>query len=175
MVVNHQWCKVRQDEIELPSGEIIDDYFITVGPDVVQILAVTNDQEIVLVRQYRHGANEIMLELPAGAFYPDEESPQTAAIRELREETGYFAETITPLAVLHDNPSKTTHKVHLFVAENAIKVGPQQLDITEEIDVVLVPLEAVMEKIATGEICVSGSVATIFLGLDFFRNRPNIS
>lgn len=175
MVVNHQWCKVRQDKIELPNGNIIDDYFITVGPEVAQILPVTNEQEIVLVRQYRHGVGEILLELPAGAFNPDEESPEAAAIRELREETGYVAEKITPLAILHDNPSKATHKVHLFVAENAIKVGQQQLDITEEIDVVLVPLEAIREKITNGEICVSGTVAAIFLGLDFFRNRFSIS
>ena len=85
-----------------------------------------------------------------------------------------FCDT-TPLGILHDNPSKATHKVHLFVAENAIKVEQQQLDITEEIDVVLVPLEAVMEKIANKEICVSGTVAAIFLGLNFFRNRPNIN
>lgn len=167
MVVNHQWCKVRQDEVELSNGKVIDDYFVSVRPEVALILPVTSHQEIVLVRQYRHGGGEILLELPAGTFNPDEESPQAAAIRELREETGYIAEKVTPLSILYDNPVKDTNKIHLFIAQNVIKAGKQELDVTEEIDVVLIPMEAVMEKVTTGEICVAGTVAAIFLGLNF--------
>ncbi len=171
IVFQHPWCKVRQDEIQLPNGKIIDDYFLTVRPEVALIFPITSNQEIVLVRQYRHGAGEVLLELPAGTFNPDEESPQAAAIRELKEETGYITEKITPLSVLYDNPVKDTNKIHLFIAENVRKTGRQELDITEEIDVVLIPTEAVMEKIATGEICVAGTVAAIVLGLNFFGNR----
>jgi len=83
---NHQWCKVRQDK-SIPNGEVIDDYFVTIRPEVALILPVTSNQEIILVK-YRHGAGEILLE-PAGTFNPDEESPQAAAIRELKEETIY--------------------------------------------------------------------------------------
>lgn len=171
MVFNHQWCKVRQDAIELPSGKVIDDYFVTIRPEVALILPVTSNQEIILVRQYRHGAGEILLELPAGAFNPDEESPQLAAIRELKEETGYIADTVTQLGILYDNPVKDTNKINLFLADGVRKAGEQQLDVTEEIEVVLIPIEAVMEKIATGEICVAGTVAAIFLGLNFLNNR----
>jgi 8-oxo-dGTP pyrophosphatase MutT (NUDIX family) len=60
------------------------------------------------VRQYRHGAGEILLELPAGTFNPDEESPQAAAIRELKEETGYSTEQVIPLSIIYDNPVKDT-------------------------------------------------------------------
>ena len=174
MVFNHQWCKVRQDEIELPNGEIIDDYFVTVRPEVALILPVTSSQEIILVRQYRHGAGEILLELPAGTFNPDEESPQAAAIRELKEETGYITDTVTQLGILYDNPVKDTNKINLFIAENVTKAGQQELDVTEEIDVVLIPVAAVMEKIATGEICVCGTVAAIFLGLNFLSNTRHL-
>jgi 8-oxo-dGTP pyrophosphatase MutT (NUDIX family) len=171
MVINHQWCKVRQDAIELPSGKVIDDYFVTIRPEVALILPVTSNQEIILVRQYRHGAGEILLELPAGTFNPNEESPPAAAIRELQEETGYIADTVTQLGILYDNPVKNTNKINLFLAEDVRKAGEQKLDVTEEIEVILIPIEAVIKKIVTGEICVAGTVAAIFLGLKFLSNR----
>ena len=171
MVLNHQWCKVRQDEIELPNGEVVNDYFLTIRPEVALILPITSNQEVVLVRQYRHGVGEILLELPAGTFNPEQESPQAAAIRELQEETGYITDVVTHLATLYNNPVKDTNKINLFIAENVMKAGQQNLDVTEEIDVVLVPIEAVMRKITTGEICVCGTVTAIFLGLNFLSNR----
>ncbi len=70
LVINNQWCQVRQDEVELPNGTIIDDFFINVRPDIALIFAVTDQQEIVFVRQYRHGVGKVLLELPAGAFNP---------------------------------------------------------------------------------------------------------
>jgi len=173
IVFNNPWCKVRQDEIELPNGQVIDDYFLTIRPEVTLILPITSKQEIIFVRQYRHGAGEILLELPAGTFNPDEESPQAAAIRELKEETGYSTEQVIPLSIIYDNPVKDTNKIHLFIAENVIKTGQQELDLTEEIDVVLIPMEAVMEKIIIGEICVAGTVAAIILGLNFLSNKRN--
>ena len=171
MVLDNFWCKVRQDEIELPNGKIIDDFFVILRPEITLILPITNNQEIVFVRQYRHGAGEILLELPAGGFDPAYESAETAAVRELKEETGYTAEKVTKLATFYDNPVKDTNKIHLFIAENVSKSGDQNLDITEEIEVVLIPVESVLEKIAQGEISVSGSVAALFLGLNYLNRN----
>jgi ADP-ribose pyrophosphatase len=169
LAFNHYWCKVRQDEVELPNGKIIDDYFVIIKPDVALILPITSNQEVVFVRQYRHGVQEILLELPAGTFDPSTESPETAAIRELKEETGYTATKVTKLATLYDNPVKDTNKLHLFIAENVIESGQQELDVTEEIEVVLMPLTSIMAKITTGEICVSGSISAIFLGMNYLN------
>lgn len=126
--MNNQCCKVRQDKIELPNGTIIDDYFVIVRPEVAVILPVTSNQEIILVRQYRHGAGEILLELPANTFNPNQESPQAVAIRELKEETGYIADKVTQLATLYDNLVKDTNKINLFLAENvrSYAVGVRQ-------------------------------------------------
>ena len=165
MVLNNPWCKVRQDKVELPNGMTIDDYFVNIKPEIALILPITSNQDIVLVRQYRHGVGEILLELPAGAFNPDEESPEAAALRELEEETGYTTDQVTQLGILYDNPVKDSNKIYLFLAENVTKSGQQQLDITEEIEVVLIPVAAVKEKILTGNICVAGTVAAILLGL----------
>lgn len=166
-IINHQWCRVRQDEIKLPNGKIIDDYFVNVRPDIALVLPITPQQEIVFVRQYRHGVEEILLELPAGTFNSQSEDSLMAAKRELREETGYRAAKFTKITTLYDNPVKDSNKIHLFIAENAIYFGQQRLDETEAIEVVLIPITQVKEKILQGEICVCGSVTAILLGLEF--------
>ena len=165
-VWDHRWCRVRQDQVLLPNGNYVDDYFVVARPDVALILAVTPQAEVVMVRQYRHGVGEILLELPAGTFDPNTESPETAALRELEEETGYTCTKLIKLATLHDNPVKDTNRIHLFLAPEAVRLGAQRLDVTEEIEVVIVPQTKILEKIASGEICVSGTIAALFLGLN---------
>jgi ADP-ribose pyrophosphatase len=170
MVVDHQWCRVRQDTVLLPNNLVIDDYFVVVRPDVALVLALTPNQEIVFVRQYRHGVGEILLELPAGTFDPKLESPEVAARRELQEETGYSATDFVKLATLYDNPVKDTNQIHLFLAQNARISGEQKLDTTEAVEVVLVPKEKCLEKMLGGEICVSGTIAALFLGMQFLSS-----
>ncbi|MEG3911765.1 NUDIX hydrolase [Microcoleus sp. w2-18bC1] len=170
-VFNNKWCQVRQDEIELPSGQIIDDFFVNVRPNIALVFATTEQHELLLVRQYRHGVGEILLELPAGSFNPAEESGKSAAARELAEETGYVAEELLELATLYDNPVKDTNSIHLYFAKNVKLARKIKLDITEDIEVVLVPIAEVLVKIKNREICVAGSIAAIFLGLDFFNKQ----
>lgn len=170
-VLNNKWCQVRQDEIELPSGQIIDDFFVNVRPNIALVFAMTEQQELVLVRQYRHGAGKILLELPAGSFNTAEESGKSAAARELAEETGYVAEEIWELATLYDNPVKDTNSIYLYFAKNVKLTRKIQLDITEDIEVVLVPIPELLVKINNREICVAGSIAAIFLGLEFLNKQ----
>jgi ADP-ribose pyrophosphatase len=165
MVLEHPWCQVRQDEIELPNGKIIDDFFVSIKPEVTMVLPITQKKEVVLVRQYRHAVGDFFIELPAGNFDPSQESAAAAAIRELQEETGYVAQKVEKIATLHDKPSKDTNQIHLFLAENVIPSGKQNFDITEEIEVLLIPVESVLEKVTQGEISVAGTVAALFLGL----------
>ncbi|MBN3884579.1 MAG: NUDIX hydrolase [Nostoc sp.] len=171
MVLDNPWCQVRQDEIKLPNGKIIDDYFVSIKPDVAMVLPITINREIIFVRQYRHAVGEFFLELPAGNFDPTKESAEVAAIRELREETGYIPQEFRKIGTLYDKPSKDTNKIHLFLAENVSKVGEQELDITEEIEVVLIPVKSVLDKISQGEISVVGTIAALFLGLKFITSQ----
>lgn len=168
-VLDRQWCRVRVDEVQLPNGKIIDDFFIHVRPDIALVVPLTPQQEIVFVRQYRHGVEEILLELPAGAFDRDRETPESAAMREMTEETGYICDRLIKLANLHDNPVKDTNQIHVFLGTDAQYSQPQILDETEEIEVVLVPVSEAMEKIISGEISVSGSVAAVFLALNYLN------
>jgi 8-oxo-dGTP pyrophosphatase MutT (NUDIX family) len=169
MVLDHPWCKVRQDKIRLPKNEIIDDYFIFIKPDIAMILPINSQREIIFVRQYRHGAREFFLELPAGRFDPEQEKPEIAALRELEEETGYIAQDIREIGILYDNPSKETNRIHLFISENVVLSGKQNLDITEDIEVILIPVESVLTTIAQGQISVAGTVAALFWGLSLLQ------
>ena len=163
---NHRWYKVRRDIVELPSGEVIDDYFVSVRPDIALVLPITPKHEIVFVRQYRHGVGEVLIELPAGTFDPEQENAAAAARREFEEETGYTADQLLPIATLYDNPVKETNQIHLFLAQDAYPVGDQALDVTEDIEVLLIPISVAAEKILQGELQVAGSVAALFLGLN---------
>ncbi|RMF25931.1 MAG: NUDIX hydrolase, partial [Cyanobacteria bacterium J083] len=168
-VINNRWCKVRQDKIQLTDGTIVEDYFVNVRPDIVLIVPITAQGEIVLVRQYRHGVEQILLELPAGTFEREKENSQLAALRELREETGYQAQKIVKLAEIYDNPVKDTNKIYIYLAKDLIFSGKQVLDPTEAIEVILVPLKNIKRKIFQGEISVSGSITAIFLALDYLE------
>lgn len=161
--MDHRWCRVRQDTVQLPAGQVLDDYFVNVRPDVALVLPVTPERQVVFVRQYRHGVGQILLELPAGSFDPAVETPEAAAARELEEETGYTAERLLKLATLYDNPVKDTNQIHVFLANPAMDCGLAAPDPTEEIEVVLIPLDQVMQRIQQGELAVAGTVAALFL------------
>jgi 8-oxo-dGTP pyrophosphatase MutT (NUDIX family) len=165
-VIDNQWCRVKQDKVQLPNGLIVDDYFVNIRPEIVLILPITQNQEVVLVRQYRHGVEEILIELPAGTFDPQQESSVDAAHRELAEETGYQASGLIPLAKIYDNPVKDKTLIHIFMAPNVTFTGKQNLDITEEIEVVLIPLTEIKENILSGNIQVAGTISALFIGLE---------
>jgi 8-oxo-dGTP pyrophosphatase MutT (NUDIX family) len=169
-IVDNRWCQVRQDTVRLPNGKIIDDYFINIRPEIVLVVPVTIDREFVFVRQYRHGVGEILLEFPAGAMDAGENDTVAAAKREFQEETGYESSELIPLATLYDNPVKDTNRIHIFLAPDATPTGKQKLDITEEIEVVLIPLHEIRQKITNREITVSGSLVALYLALDFLEN-----
>jgi ADP-ribose pyrophosphatase len=165
LVFEHPWYKLRRDEVELPGGQILDDYFVSVRPHVVLVFPLTDDQQVVFVRQYKHGAGQILLELPGGVVDEGETAPLDAARRELLEETGYSTPDVQPLLDVFDNPTKDTNSISFFLARNVQLVAAQHLDETENIEVVLVPLAEVAGKIMRGEIRVSGSVALCLLAL----------
>ena len=166
LVLDNPWCRVRQDRVELPNGVILDDYFVHVRPEIVLILPQTSSGEIIFVRQYRHGVKKILLELPAGTFDAEQEDSLEAAMRELQEETGYISSQWIKLSTLYDNPVKDTNRIHLYMALNAQPTGIRSLDLSEDIEVVPISIDAIKPKILRGEICVAGTVCALFLGLE---------
>lgn len=171
LVLNDRWCRVRRDEVELPNGCIVDDYFVNLRPDIALIVPITPDRELVMVRQYRHGVGEILIEFPAGAFDSHQEDSQQAAMRELQEETGYTASSWVKLGTLYDNPVKDTNKIHIFLAQSAIQTTQQVLDLTEDIELLRVPLADALNWMLQGQICVSGSIAALTLAFNYLNSQ----
>ena len=164
LVLDERWFRVRRDTVELPDGTVLDDYFVAVREDFALVAAVTETDELILVRQWKQGVGAVELELPGGIVDAGE-SPEEAAARELLEETGYEC-TLRAIGGGPLDPSKETNRVHLFAGGGARRVAEQALDASEQIEVVLVPLAAARDLIRTGEIASPTSVAGIYLALD---------
>ena len=109
-------------------------------PDWVNIIAVTDDGRMVLVEQYRHGTDEMTLEIPGGAVDPGE-NPVTSAARELEEETGYRASELIEIGCVDPNPAFISNRCWTFLAIGCRDDGTMNLDPSEEITVELTPLE----------------------------------
>ena len=128
------------------SGKEHPFYVLETGP-WVNIIAITEDDEVVLVRQYRHGTDQVHLEIPGGLVDPGEE-PEAAAARELLEETGYAGD-IAYLGEVHSNPAILNNTTYSYVVRNARRVREPELDATEEIEVATYPLAEVPDLIRT--------------------------
>jgi ADP-ribose pyrophosphatase len=164
---NHLHKIVRIDQCELPDGKVIDGLVLEFG-DWATILALTKEQEVVLVRQYRHGAQKVILELPGGAAEPGDKNPLEAARRELLEETGYSSDHFIQIGCVSPNPANQTNLIYSFLALDAVKVADQNLDETEEIEVVLKPLEEVIAMAKNGGLFQSMQVSAVFFALAYF-------
>lgn len=165
MVVDEKWYKLRRDHVALPNGLEMDDYYVSVRPNVVLTFPLTEDNHVIFVRQYKHAAGGIFVELPGGVVDEHEMEPAEAAKREMLEETGYTSEEVELLLEVTDNPTKDTNRMYYFLARNVRKVAEQDLDESEAIEVLKVPLHEVEHMILGGQLQVAGTVALCLLAL----------
>ena len=126
-------------------------FFVLDTVDWVNVLPITPDQEVVFVRQYRHGSDAISLEIPGGMVDPGE-APIVSAARECLEESGFRASHLTSLGVLNPNPAVFNNQLHTFVAENVVIEGDIQNTATEQTEVVLVPRAELTSYLLDGRI-----------------------
>lgn len=136
-------------------------FFLLDTPDWVNILPLTPDGQIVMIRQFRHGTDRVSLEIPGGLVDPHEKDPLEAALRELREETGFAAESLEPLGVMSPNPAMMTNRCFSYLATGCRRVGDLVMDPGEDIEVVTVPVAELDERLRRGEIDHAIVLATI--------------
>lgn len=170
LVLDNPWARVRCDTCELPNGTIVPDYYYREGGDFAQVFAVTASDEVVLTRQYKHGVKEVVIELPAGLIDPSDATPLAAAQRELREETGYTAESWAHLGQLNVSSAKASTRASAFLAKSAKKTSEPSPDPNEAIEVSLATIDEFLDFISRGTIHDVNSIAVAFLALQALRS-----
>ncbi|QDU67630.1 NUDIX hydrolase [Engelhardtia mirabilis] len=143
--------QVRFDDLENPrTGEVLE-RLVLETPDWVNVVALTPERDVVLVRQWRFGSRSNTLEIPGGMVDPGEEH-RAAAERELREESGYTAQSWRYLGSVLPNPAIHDNRLHMWLAEGCRPGGPPELDPGEDIQVLTLPLAEVLEAATDGRI-----------------------
>jgi 8-oxo-dGTP pyrophosphatase MutT (NUDIX family) len=138
---------IQEQHCRSPEGTV-QAFTVMNAPDwaiVIPVLETNRGREFVMVRQWRHGSQEISVEFPGGVFEKGETGPEAAA-REMREETAWIAGTITPLGVMSPNPAIMSNHVHFFLAEDLTPADGQDLDDDEYVDVQSIPANEVIRN-----------------------------
>lgn len=163
-VIDSQFLRIRKDSIELPNGTMVPDYYVRESAGFVMIFALTRDERVVLVRQYRYGLDCVGLELPAGMIEPGEE-PAACARRELLEETGYAVDEMHALGIYAAEPVRSTARAFFFIATGAHADREPCLDPTEHIEVELATLAEFAAMLRDGRIDNLASLAAGYRAL----------
>jgi len=150
-VSDHRIFRIRYDNYRMESSGLEHEFVVLEAPDWVHVVPITTDGQVVLVRQYRHGTQRVSLEAPGGVM-DEGETPEQAALRELREETGYQAGRLVRLPSISPNPAMMNNTCHIFLAEDCVPAGDLELDALEHIEVELHRPEDIAELVRQGQI-----------------------
>ncbi len=162
VVYNTKFMQVFEEEVVLENGVIIPDFSLVKKPDIVVIVATVEGSNIIMVEEYKHGAQEILQVLPAGHLKPDED-PIEAGKRELLEETGYTSKNWKFIQHLFDYPSKDRHKVSVVMATECVHKKDQQLDENEVINYKTISLNELQKLISSNQISSSSTLAALLV------------
>lgn len=156
--------RVHEDTVELPSGQIMDDYSVVEKNDVVVVVATDESGHLLMLEEYRYAVDDTLYNLPAGTIVRGTEDLQATAERELREETGYTSNDISYIGTLYEYPTKDTHSITVFRAKNAVKTHDVEHEVSEQIRVTRVEPEQAKKLIFENKISHAAAIAEIVLG-----------
>jgi ADP-ribose pyrophosphatase len=158
------WATLRSDKCEMPDGRIVDQYYVLEYPNWANAVAITEDNKIIMVRQYRHAANIVSLEIPGGVIESGED-PEEGMRRELLEETGYQFEHVELITTVYANPSTANNKTFCYLATGGKKVQEQELDEHEQIVVEEYTIPEVKQLLAENKIAQALHCTGLFYAL----------
>lgn len=156
-----KFFNLRTDRAVSPRTDIPHDFYVLESAGWINVIPLTPEGNVILVRQYRHGIQGFTLEIPGGIIEA-EDSPERAAARELYEETGYRAKEMTLLGSVHANPAILNNICYTYLAKDVYPAGKQELDDKEDIEIVIKPLAEIPGLIRDGEITHSLILAAFY-------------
>jgi ADP-ribose pyrophosphatase len=158
------WATLRSDRCEMPDGHIVEDYYVLEYSNWVNAVAITEDNKVLMVKQYRHAAEIVSLEIPGGVI-DDGETPEQALRRELLEENGYHFDDFELLCTIYANPSTANNHTYCYLARGGKKVQEQHLDDQEEIVVETFTIPEVKKLLAENKIAQALHCTGLFYAL----------
>lgn len=164
-LVKDRWISLRADTCKMPNGKIVTPYYILEYPSWVNVVAITKQKEVVLVQQYRHGSGKTLLELPSGGMEKTDKSPVEAISRELAEETGYTGSEFIHTCTISANPANHNNLTYCFLALDVKLTKDIHLDETEQIKVVLKPLNEVITSLKENKFLQALHISSLFHAL----------
>lgn len=164
-----QWLTIRADQCELGNGKTIEPFYVIESADWVHIVALDTERRFVLTRQYRHAAGLFSIEFPCGVMEDGDSTPEEAAKRELREETGYEGGEWKYAATFYANPARQNNRVFVFVARGVSRVSEQHLDLAEDIEVLRYSKPELLGLIESGDFCQGLHLASYFRALPYLE------
>lgn len=171
-VLQTPYITVRKDQCELSDRSVIDDFYIIEREDTVGIVALTPNNEVVMNWQYKHGAHQVLLEIPAGRIDTGEDPAITAA-RELEEETGYISDEFVLLHTMFSGPTSENNRYFIFLALNARPAGTREENPLEVIETELIPLSEVKQYIQDRTIQVIYSLVGLYMAQEWLAQNHN--
>lgn len=172
-VMKDSFMGLRTDRCQRADGHIVDAYHVTELTDWVTVIPVTDAGNIVLVREYRHAAQVVMVGLPGGVSDPGETDWADVGARELREETGYVAREMVWVGTCHPNPATQNNKLHYYLALGCTRDTQQDLDPNEDIEVLEMPYPEFLDY---GHLEVQHALhaAALFYAERYFLKHPEL-
>ncbi len=144
--------RVRADRVRSPRTDREHEFYVIESVDWVNVVALTSDGQMVMIEQYRHGSNTVELEIPGGMMDEGDATPEAAAVRELREETGYAGENPRIIGQVFPNPAIMNNRCYTVLVENCRCVHPLEWDHGEDLITRLLPVAEVPKLVASGKI-----------------------
>jgi len=174
-IINDEWIKLRSDTCRMPDGTILDPYYVIEHSNWVNVVAITNEQKVVMVQQYRHGIGEVVTELPAGCIDIEDKSASATIRRELLEETGYTADEFILTGKMPLNTSNHNNMTYSYLALNAQYKQLPKPDATEQLKVHLLTFDEVYQLIEQGKLQALHTASFLLAMRHLAHSSPNFA
>lgn len=167
-IYSNKFIELYEDTLDLEGQEKI--YVRGIRRDYSTIVPFISKDEILMIKSYRHLVDSIQIEVPSG-YIDEEETPKEAAVRELREETGYAANDMISIGYYTLDYSMFEQKGNLFVAYGMVKEGDKSLGIMEKIDIEIITIKEIKRLLFEGKVLNAASIVALYRALHFHEQH----